>query len=95
MAARSWDTDDDQILTDDTEIPSDLADPAFDRYVDLSLLGTAWDLGDASLMTDVALQHTEGQRVLMRPHRAIVPEKLLEVAARLAIEKRSADVAAA
>src|SRR3990170_1248000 len=53
------------------EMPKELRDPAFDRYVNLALLGTAWADLDSSLMTDVAFQLIEGERVLVRPHRVI------------------------
>jgi hypothetical protein len=65
-------------------IPSELQDPAFDRYVDLALLGSAWADLDAALMTDVLLQFMEGERVLLRPHKAVDTNALMEVAVRLA-----------
>lgn len=65
-------------------IPSDLDDPAFARHVDLLLLGTAWDNHDAALMTDVGLQLAEGERILMRPHKAVKSEQVIELATYLA-----------
>ena len=63
-----------------------LADPAFDRYVNMLLLGKAWDEMDAGLLVDVALQLAEGERVVQRSHRAISAEKLLELATHVAVE---------
>jgi hypothetical protein len=71
-------------------MPRELRDPAFDRYVDLALLGTAWADVDASLMTDVALQLIEGERVLARPHRVINTDELLRISIRMAAVKRDA-----
>lgn len=68
--------------------PSDLADPAFDRYVDLILLGRAWDQLDPGMITDCALQLAEGERILMRSHKAVSSKQLLELAAKVAAEKR-------
>jgi hypothetical protein len=87
--ARSSDSDIAALLGNGA-IPKDLADPAFDRYVDLHLLGMAWNTGNAMQMTDVALQLLEGQRILHRPHRAISSRQVLETAARVAIEKHDA-----
>ena len=64
----------------------DLADPAFDRYVNILLLGKAWDEMDAGLLVDVGLQLAEGERVLQRCHRAIGARKLLELATYVAVE---------
>lgn len=63
-----------------------LVDPAFDRYVNMLLLGKAWNDMDAGLLVDVALQLAEGERVLQRSHRAISAEKLLELATHVAVE---------
>lgn len=65
-------------------IPDDLNDAAFARYADLLLLGQAWDSHDAAMLTDVALQLAEGERVLLRPHKAIDTGMLFEIAARVA-----------
>ncbi len=72
-------------------VPRDLQDPAFDYYVDLVLVGTAWVELDASLITDLALQFMEGERVLLRPHRAIDSGDLMQVAIRLAAVKGDVD----
>ena len=68
-------------------VPADLYDRAFDPFVDLTLLGKAWDGLDPALLTDVALQLAEGERVLMRPHKAVEVDKLLAIAATLAGQK--------
>ncbi|QDU28304.1 hypothetical protein ETAA8_34040 [Anatilimnocola aggregata] len=66
----------------------DLFDPAFERYVDLLLLGQAWETLDAVLLTDCALQLAEGERVLMRSHKAISSQQVLDLAAKIAADKR-------
>jgi hypothetical protein len=63
-------------------------DPAFDRYVDMLLVGQAWDTLDSALLTDCALQLAEGERILMRSHKAISSKQLLELAAKVAADKR-------
>jgi hypothetical protein len=75
------------MLASGTAIPAELQDPAFDYYVDLSLLGTAWIDLDPALLTDLALQFSEGERVLLRPHRAIESGELMEIAIRTAAVK--------
>lgn len=63
-------------------------DPAFDRFVDLELLGAAiWDL-DAAALADAGLQLAEGERVLHRSHKAgITARHVLKKAALLAAKK--------
>ena len=68
-------------------IPAEIDDPPFDRYIDLALLADAWERHDASLMIDAAIQLSEGERILQRPHRSISSAKLLELAAHIAAEK--------
>jgi hypothetical protein len=70
------------------DVFDELADPAFDRYVDLELLGAAWADLDTAALTDVGLQLAEGERILMRPHKAISAGKVLQMAARLAGEAK-------
>lgn len=70
------------------------ADPAFDRYMSLAELGDAWRSHDAAALTDAALQIAEGERVLMRPHAQLPAEKLLSVAAKLALEKKDQETLA-
>jgi len=69
------------------EPPADMADPAFDQYVDMALLADAWSRLDPALMTDVALQLAEGERILMRSHKAVSASQMLRLAAKLAAEK--------
>jgi hypothetical protein len=69
-------------------VPPEMEDPAFDRYVDLDLLGRAWDGKDAALLTDVACQLAEGERILLRAHRAFTADAVFEKAAQLAAEKK-------
>lgn len=66
---------------------ADLNDPAFARYVDLNLLGQAWDSLDPALLTDCALQLAEGERILLRSHKAISSQQVLELATKIAAEK--------
>ena len=66
----------------------DFNDPAFERYVDLLLLGQAWDTLDPVLLTDCALQLAEGERILMRSHKAIASSEVIELATKIAAEKR-------
>src|SRR5262249_16162160 len=69
-------------------IPVELRDPAFDRYVDLAQLGQALDSGNAGLVTDLALQLAEGERVLQRSHKSLSSTRVLKLAIRLAAEKK-------
>jgi hypothetical protein len=68
----------------------DFYDAGFDRHVDVVLLGQAWSEMDPALLTDVALQMVEAERVLLRPHKHLPAEKLLAAAAKVASEKRDA-----
>jgi len=70
------------------QVPQELQDPAFDRYVDLLLLGEAWERLDPALMTDVALQFAEGERVLFRSHKGIKSEELFKLAVKMATDRR-------
>ena len=76
-----------RLLATSGAVPPEIQDPAFDYYVDLTLLGNAWADLDAALLTDLVLQFMEGERVLLRPHRAVRSSELLEVATRLAAIK--------
>ncbi len=61
-------------------------DPAFSRYVDLTLLERAMSDLNASLLADVALELAEGERVLVRPHECgLTSDKLVAKAAALAL----------
>jgi hypothetical protein len=70
------------------DIPADLRDPGFERFVDLPALRQALRDADAALLADVALQLAEGERVLLRQHRAVRSEKLFRIALQAAAEQR-------
>jgi len=70
---------------------STLRDPAFDAYVDLRLLGLAWDKKDPSGLADAGLRLAEGEHVLRRSHRALHASDLLETAARAALARNDRD----
>ncbi len=67
-------------------VPADLQDKAFEKYVDLRLLGDAWARLDAARLVDVAMQLAEGERILLRAHRAISATDALKLAAKTAID---------
>ena len=69
-------------------LPPEMQDPAFRKYVDVSLLSVAWGDLNAVLMTDIALQLQEGERILRRPHHAIASADLLQAAAKIAGENK-------
>lgn len=73
-----------------TPVPGleDIDDPAFDKHVDILLVGYAWDQLDAGLLTDCALQLAEGERILMRKHKAISSQQLLAIATKVAADNR-------
>ncbi len=78
----------DTALLEGRLLPSDLEDPAFEQYIDWRLLGQAWNEQDASLLADLALGLTEGERVLLRSHRALSAEQLVQWAAQVAAQNR-------
>ncbi len=63
-----------------------LQDPAFERFLDPRLLARAWERQDAASLTDMALLLAEGERVLLRSHKAFRPDHLLELAAYVAAD---------
>lgn len=65
-------------------LPSDLQDPSFDLYVNISLLQPAWVNRDAQLLTDLALQLAQGEKVLLRTHKAGSAKDLLTLALKIA-----------
>ena len=67
-------------------VPADLQDRAFEKYVSLHLLGGAWAKLDAVVLTDVAMQLAEGERVLLRPHKALSAADALQLAAKTAVD---------
>lgn len=72
---------------DSSEIPEELRDVSFDRYIDLLLLGEAWERLNPALMADVALQLAEGERVLLRKHKAFSAMELLNITVKIAIDR--------
>lgn len=68
---------------DDTTV----LDPAFEAYVSRDLLQQATGSTNPELLTDVALQLAEGERVLMRSHLGVSSEEVLRLAYRLATEE--------
>jgi hypothetical protein len=69
-------------------LPTEWQDPGFSRYLDVSLLATAWSELDPSLLTDAALQMAEGERILLRPHKAISVHSVLQKAIQIAAGKK-------
>lgn len=68
---------------------NEFQDLVFDRYVDIHLVARAWKNLDAALLTDLALQLAEGERILHRPHKsAITSEKVFKLAAKAAAETK-------
>ncbi len=59
-------------------------DPAFDRFVDLSLLAESYLAQNTEGMADAALQLLEGERVLMRPHRSVPAKIVIDATLRVA-----------
>jgi len=66
--------------------PPPLLDPAFGPQVEQNLARAVHD-GNAGLLTDVALQLAEGQRVLLRPHKELPTTGVMRMACRLAAER--------
>lgn len=75
----------------DDAIPVRESDPAFDRYVDLDLLGDALVSLNPSLAADIALQLADGERALGRPHVAMNTDSAFDLALRLAVAMRDAE----
>ena len=76
------------------EVPAELQDPAFDRYLDLIRLKDAVRDAGAGELTDLALQMLEGERILLRNHRSGITGKflLLKAADRAAYSGEPADL---
>jgi hypothetical protein len=66
--------------------PPVLSDPAYDRYVDIDLLANAWSQRNAELLTDLALQLAEGERVLQRPRKGINADQVFGAAVKVAAD---------
>jgi len=67
-------------------IPDEFLDAAFMQYVSPDLLVEAFDSLDSGLMTDVALQLAEGERVLLREHAAGGAMDMFALALKVATE---------
>ena len=65
---------------------SEMYDADFAKHVDLRMLGIAWQSLDAKLMTDVALQLREGEKVLGRKHPKITSDQILAMASKVAAD---------
>jgi hypothetical protein len=65
-------------------IPACRQDTAFDQFVDLTYLGQAWQELSPSKLADCGLQLAEGERVLLREHKAITAQRVLSYAIQLA-----------
>ncbi len=65
-------------------------DRGFDLYIDKNLLQNAIKSLDAELLTDLALQFVQGERVLFRSHKSISAEEVLKLALQVASEKQDA-----
>lgn len=72
-------------------LPAELDDPAFNGQVDIFLLGKAWQRHDAALMTDVGLLLADCEKKLRRPHKAIDSDRVLELAAYIAADRKDED----
>ena len=70
------------------EVSPEHADAGFDTYANVGMLSAAWRRMDATLVADVALRFAEGERILLRPHKAITTGQVFDLAIRLATEKR-------
>ncbi len=63
-------------------------DPTFERYVDVRLLRAAFRSLNPELMTDVAAQFVEGERVLHRSHASISAAEIVRFALSVANRKQ-------
>ena len=67
---------------------TDIMDPAFDVYARPELIGKAYADGDLALLTDVALQLAEGERVLLRSRKAITLGQAMDLAINAANQRQ-------
>jgi hypothetical protein len=93
-AAEAVDAPTAEELAMDQSMREHLDDPAFNQYVDITLLEPAWAEKNAVLLTDIALQIADGQKVLMRPHKAGSAQDMLKLAAAIATRKGDKDTIA-
>lgn len=78
-------------VTEVDEIPVELDDAAFDRFVKLTAVREAIVRRNASALLDTALLVAEGERVLLRPRKGISAEQLFGMTLRLATESKDKD----
>jgi hypothetical protein len=71
-------------------IPPEVHDKPFERFAEVLLLAEAWDYHDPGLLLDLGLQLAEGERVLLRPHKAFASGKILLLATHIAGDRRDA-----
>jgi hypothetical protein len=64
-------------------------DLAYEKYADTALLQVALRSVDPDLLIDAALQLQAGEQALLRPHRNVTSEQLLQLATGAAAETRS------
>ena len=72
-------------------IDPEFIDPAFDRFVDLEMLADAWVFLDARVLADCGFQLAEGERILMRPHRKLTAQAVLEMAMIIAADQHDTE----
>jgi hypothetical protein len=69
-------------------VPEEFKDRAYERYLDVAYLRDSLAAADAAGLTDCALQLAEGERVLLRPHKAVSSDTVFRLAAKVAADKR-------
>lgn len=81
----------DDLMPEPPPLPAEFVDPAFEQYVSPFLLIAAFDELDAALMTDIALQLAEGERVLLREHTAGSSADMFKMAIKVATETNNTE----
>lgn len=69
----------------------EVLDSAFDVYAKPTLLAMAYESSDSTLLTDVALQLAEGERVLLRSRKALSAEQVMDLALRSATQQQDSE----
>jgi hypothetical protein len=67
---------------------ADYSDAAFEKYVDVDMLGEAWASQDAGLLTDAALLLLKGEKELFRSHRAFTAQQIFDKALAIAADQK-------
>ena len=88
MVALAQDAANQSAAEETPTVSAEFVDPAFDRYVDVSLLGAAWESQDAAALTDVALQLAEGEKALFRSHKTFTSKDVFEKALAVAADQK-------